>query len=131
MIQTHSCNLLYSSIVMTDGLFEWVSVFVMIPCFLKKMTHVFLSVNCLISLFSLHFCLFWNWLSFSTIYRLISLQKWSNYFFISWALCTTVALVVYNSPSAKYLRMYQVSSLWLCKRFPSQPEQQEIHDNVL
>ena len=36
MIQVHSCNLLYLSIVMTDGLFEQVSVLVMIPCFLKK-----------------------------------------------------------------------------------------------
>ena len=75
MIQVHSCNLLYSSIVMTDGLFEGVSVFVMIPCFLKKMAYVFLSVNCLIGLFSLHFCLFRNWLSFNTIYRLICLQN--------------------------------------------------------
>ena len=36
MIQVHSCNLVYSSIVMTDGVFERVSEFVMIPCFLKN-----------------------------------------------------------------------------------------------
>ena len=36
--------------------------------FLKKMAYVFLSVNCLVGLFSLHFCLFRNWLSFNTIY---------------------------------------------------------------
>ena len=82
MIQDHSCNLFYSCIVMNDGVFERVSAFVMISCFLKKMAHVFLSVNCLIGLFSLHFCLFENWLSFNTIYCLICLQKLSKYFFI-------------------------------------------------
>ena len=50
--------------------------------FLKKMAYVFLSVNCLIGLFSLHFCLFQNWLSFNTICCLICLQKLSKYFFI-------------------------------------------------
>ena len=36
MIQIHSYNLLYLSIVMTNSFFERVSVFVMIPCFFKK-----------------------------------------------------------------------------------------------
>ena len=75
MIQVHSCNLLYLSIVMTDGLFEQVSVLVMIPCFLKKTAYIFLSVNCLIDLLSLHFCIFQNWLSFNTIYRSIGCKN--------------------------------------------------------
>ena len=51
VIQVHSCNLPYSSTVMTDGLFERVSVFVMIPCFLKKWRMSF----CLLTALSVYF----------------------------------------------------------------------------
>ena len=66
MIQVHSCNLLYSSIVMTDGLFERSVCYDSL--FLKKMVYLILSVNCFIGFFSLPFCLFPNLLSFNTIY---------------------------------------------------------------
>ena len=68
MIQVHSCNLLYSSIVMTDGLFKQVSVLVMIPCFLKKWRMSFCLLIVFFACFlSLHFCLFQNRLSFNII----------------------------------------------------------------
>ena len=121
MIQVHSCNLLCSSIVMTDGLFERVSVFVMIPCFLKKWCISFCLLTVLLVFFS-------SLLPFSKLaelqHHLLShlLANMIQVFLHSWALCTTVALVVYISPSAKYLCTYQVSLLWLCKRFLSHPE---------
>ena len=73
MIQVYSCNLL-SSVVMTDGLFERVSVFVMIPCFLKNGVCLFVYLTALSVCFPL--------LSFNTIYCLICLEKWSKCFFI-------------------------------------------------
>ena len=57
MIQVHSCNLLYLPIAMTNGLFEQVSVIVMIPCFLKKrrMSFYLLTVLLVCFLFTLAF----------------------------------------------------------------------------
>ena len=103
MIQVHSCNLLCSSIVMTDGLFKRVSVFVMIPCFLKKWCISFCLLTVLLVFFS-------SLLPFSKLaelqHHLLShlLANMIQVFLHSWALCTTVALVVYISPSAKYAR---------------------------
>ena len=117
MIQVHSCNLLYSSIIMIDGLFERVSVFVIIPCFLKKWHMSF----CLLTVLSV--CFLFTFAFFETAWasRHLSshlLAKMIQVFFHSWVLCITVVLVVYISPSGKYLHMYLVSSLWLSKRFP-------------
>ena len=93
-------------------------VFVMIPCFLKKWYISFCLLTVLLGFFLLLFAFFQTcWASTPSM-----LANMIQVFLHSWALCTTVALVVYISPSAKYLCTYQVSLLWLCKRFLSHPE---------
>ena len=58
MIQVHSWNLLYLSIVMTDGLFEQVSVLATIPCFLKKWRMSFCLLTVLLVCFLFTFAYF-------------------------------------------------------------------------
>ena len=58
MIQVHSWNLLYLSIVMTDGLFEQVSVLAAIPCFLKKWRMSFCLLAVLLVCFLFTFAYF-------------------------------------------------------------------------
>ena len=105
MIQVYSCNLLYLSIVMTDGLFEQVSVLVMIPCFLKKRRISFCLLTVLLTCYLFTFA-FFKTVSASTPSIVQLVAKMIQLFLHSWAVYTTFPLVAYISPSTKYLRTY-------------------------